>query len=80
MNRVTHAQAMEERIAAQRMVPQGTIPVEESVAVEEPLEIHINDSPWVTTMRTPGQDRALAVGLLYTEGSFPTHLISQPLN
>ena len=59
---------MEERIAAQRMAPQGTIPVEESVAVEEPLEIHINDSPWVTTMRTPGQDRALAVGLLYTEG------------
>ena len=54
---------MEERIAAQRMAPQGTIPVEESVAVEEPLEIHINDSPWVTTMRTPGQDRALAVGL-----------------
>ena len=68
LNRVTHAQAMEERFAAQRMAPHGAIPVEESVAVEEPLEIHINGSPWVTTMRTPGQDDALAIGLLYTEG------------
>ena len=44
---------MEERIGAQRMAPQGAIPVEESVAVEEPLEIHVNGTPWVTTMRTP---------------------------
>lgn len=59
---------MEERIGAQRMAPQGAIPVEESVAVEEPLEIHVNGNPWVTTMRTPGQDRELAIGLLYSEG------------
>ncbi len=59
---------MEERIAAQRMASHGAIPVEECVAVEEPLEIQINGTPWVTTMRTPGQDRELAIGLLYTEG------------
>ena len=59
---------MEERIAAQRMAPNGAKPVEENVAVEEPLEIQINGSPWITTMRTPGQDRELALGLLYTEG------------
>ncbi len=59
---------MEEYIAAQRMASTGTTPVEEAVAVEEPLEIQINGSPWVTTMRTPGHDYYLAIGLLYTEG------------
>ena len=68
LNRVIHARTMEERIGAQRMAPQGSIPVEETVAVEEPLEIHVNGTPWVTTMRTPGQDCDLAIGLLYTEG------------
>ena len=48
---------MEERVAAQRVTFEGPIPLEESVAIEEPLEIHINGQPWVTTMRTPGQDR-----------------------
>ncbi len=59
---------MEERVAAQRVAPHGVKPVEEPVAVEEPLEIHINGAPWVTTMRTPGQDAELATGLLYSEG------------
>ncbi len=63
---------MEERIAAQRIAPQGATPIEENVAVEEPLEIHINGSPWITTMRTPGHDRELALGLLYTEGIVST--------
>lgn len=36
--------------------------------VEEPLEIRINGRSFAVTMRTPGQDRALAVGLLYSEG------------
>lgn len=43
------------------------------VAVEEPLEIAILPSsghkkPISITMRTPGQDKELAVGFLYTEG------------
>lgn len=38
------------------------------LVVEEPLEIRANDLSLVTTMRTPGQDDALAVGFLVTEG------------
>jgi len=59
---------MEERVAAQRVVDGEAYPLEESVAVEEPLEIQINGQPWITTMRTPGHDRELALGLLYSEG------------
>ncbi len=38
------------------------------VAVEEPLEIRLDDEPLVVTMRTPGRDRELAAGFLLTEG------------
>jgi FdhD protein len=36
-------------------------------AAEEPLEIRLNGAPFVVTMRTPGADRELAVGLLVSE-------------
>ena len=68
MNRHPTRVCMEDRVAAQRVTFEGALPREESVAVEEPLEIHVNGQPWVTTMRTPGHDRELALGLLYTEG------------
>lgn len=38
------------------------------LAVEEPLEIRIQDEPLTVTMRTPGDDVELAAGLLFTEG------------
>lgn len=38
------------------------------VAVEAPLEIRIGGEPLLVTMRTPGCDRELAAGLLYSEG------------
>jgi FdhD protein len=38
------------------------------VAVEEPLQIRLGDSDVAITMRTPGQDRELALGFLFTEG------------
>jgi FdhD protein len=38
------------------------------VAVEEPLEILVNGRNVAITMRTPGNDRELACGFLYTEG------------
>ena len=40
----------------------------DTVVVEEPLEIRINGDPITVTMRTPGEDFALAVGLLLAEG------------
>jgi FdhD protein len=51
-------------------------PARETVAAEEPLEIRIESGPRdhrvnraiSVTMRTPGHDRELAAGFLYTEG------------
>jgi FdhD protein len=38
------------------------------IAVEEPLEIRVEGEPVAVTMRTPGDDEALALGFLYGEG------------
>jgi FdhD protein len=38
------------------------------LAVEEPLEIRIADTPISVTMRTPGHDLELVAGFLFTEG------------
>ncbi|MGH9744813.1 MAG: formate dehydrogenase accessory sulfurtransferase FdhD [Candidatus Acidiferrales bacterium] len=38
------------------------------LAAEEPLEIRIGANPLSVTMRTPGDDRELAAGFLFTEG------------
>lgn len=43
-------------------------PEDDSIAVEEPLEIRVNGETLATTMRTPGYDRELAVGFLLAEG------------
>lgn len=40
----------------------------DSLAVEEPLQTLAGGDPLVVTMRTPGHDRELAVGFLWTEG------------
>lgn len=40
----------------------------DQIAVEEPLEIRLGNTPFVVTMRTPGDDEDLAVGFLATEG------------
>ncbi len=40
----------------------------DEVAVEEPLEIRVDDAPLSVTMRTPGHDEELALGFLYGEG------------
>jgi FdhD protein len=41
---------------------------EDHLAVEEPLEIRIHDEAIGITMRTPGDDFALAAGFLFAEG------------
>lgn len=38
------------------------------VTVEAPLQIEIDGAPSTITMRTPGDDKALALGFLFTEG------------
>lgn len=42
--------------------------VEDYLAAEEPLEIRVDGRPLTVTMRTPGNDRELAAGFLWTEG------------
>jgi FdhD protein len=38
------------------------------VAVEAPVEVRVNGQPFSVIMRTPGDDRALALGFLFSEG------------
>jgi FdhD protein len=40
----------------------------DDVVIEAPLEIRIAGDPLAVTMRTPGEDRFLAIGFLYAEG------------
>jgi FdhD protein len=42
--------------------------IDDDVVIEEPLEIRVNGDSLSVTMRTPGDDFDLAVGLLWTEG------------
>jgi FdhD protein len=64
------------RIAILRADGVGLKPKEDAVAVEEPLEIQLSFERKGTrivknvsvTMRTPGNDRELAAGFLFTEG------------
>ena len=54
-----------------RRLPRGG-EIDETVAVEEPLEIRIGGEPVAVTMRTPGHDEELALGFCVTEGLAPS--------
>lgn len=45
---------------------------DDMVAVEAPLEVRLHGEPFSVIMRTPGADRDLAVGFLFTEGILRT--------
>lgn len=59
--------ATEER-AIVRFAGEGLLALDDVIAVEEPLEIRLGSERWLVTMRTPGHDHDLALGLLYSEG------------
>ncbi len=46
----------------------GSAMREDVLAVEEPLEVRLGSSPYVVTMRTPGDDFDLVAGFLVSEG------------
>ncbi len=55
------------RTYASIRVGPGGGPRDEVVAVEEPMEVRVNGSPFAVIMRTPGADRDLAAGFLLAE-------------
>lgn len=44
----------------------------ERVVEEGPLSVRVNGKPFTVTLRTPGDDRALVLGLLFSEGLVET--------
>lgn len=63
----TSSPGLEEGVERVRLQRDGQ-EVQDWVAVEEPLEIRLDDEPLVVTLRTPGHDRELAAGFLFSEG------------
>ena len=62
-----------DRVRVQSWEANSQVEREDTLAVEEPLEIRVREpggplSSFVTTMRTPGSDEELASGLLFAEG------------
>jgi FdhD protein len=56
-------------VPIQKIEPGGaSLRQQDLVAVEEPLQIRLGECDVAITMRTPGQDRELALGFLFTEG------------
>lgn len=52
---------------AKKFTSSKTIMVNDNLTVEQPLQICINNEPFTVTMRTPGNDKQLITGLLYSE-------------
>jgi FdhD protein len=55
-------------VPVQKVEGESAAPLQDLLAVEEPLEIRIGDRTVSITMRTPGNDFELAAGFLFTEG------------
>jgi len=55
-------------VPVQKVDGDSSTPVQDLLAVEEPLEIRLGSKSISITMRTPGHDFELAAGFLFTEG------------
>ncbi len=51
-----------------RLKDQQVFREDDKVVMEEPLEIFIDDQPYYVTMRLPGEELPLALGLCHSEG------------
>jgi FdhD protein len=56
------------RVPLIKIVEQQSQLVDDDVVIEEPLEVRVNGDSFSVTMRTPGNDFDLTIGLLWTEG------------
>jgi len=56
------------RVETQKWAGASRSTVDDRVVVEEPLEIRLEDDVLAMTMRTPGHDRELVLGFLWSEG------------
>src|SRR5262249_1039934 len=56
------------RVSVLKIEEQQQRRIEDDVVMEEPLEVRVNSESFSVTMRTPGVDFDLAIGLLWTEG------------
>ena len=55
-------------VPVRRLGPAGLESGDDWVTVEEPLELRVRGVACATLMRTPGDDRSLALGFFFTEG------------
>lgn len=67
MNRPGKAALGEEALLELSVHRPGQGAAQDKVAVEAPLTVRAGGRPWITLMRSPGQDRALIAGLLRAE-------------
>ena len=54
-------------VGVTRVSGEGRVAVSDRAATEEPLEIRLHGRPFAVIMRTPGADRELAAGFLFSE-------------
>ena len=55
-------------VPVQKVEGESSAPLQDLLAVEEPLEIRLGQNTISITMRTPGHDSELAAGFLFSEG------------
>ena len=63
-----HGMRDSQRVSILKIEEQRAQQLTDEVVIEEPLEIRVNGESLTVTMRTPGDDFDLAIGLLWTEG------------